>query len=168
MKITFFVFLSFVLFSACSSLKLSKEEKEMKLFQVSQNIENNNFAIKINRANPMRGKSIHLTSPYDLTIRNDSAIAHLPFFGRATFAPYGNKNGGIMFAEKMERYQVTPTPKNDGWNVSFNVSQEIGYSYYFNIIIYREGNSSINVSSPQRDSITFWGEMKLDSSSKDN
>jgi hypothetical protein len=159
MKKGFFILMFFAAFAACSSLKQTKEEKEIRLVQISESVAKDHYTIEVSRANPMRSKTINLTPGYDLTIKNDSAIAYLPYFGRATYVPYGGGEGGIKFAQKMEGYQITLNSKGDGWLVRFNINTP-EYNYKFNVTIYQEGNASISVSSSQRDPITFDGEMK--------
>ncbi|MDR0863813.1 MAG: DUF4251 domain-containing protein [Candidatus Symbiothrix sp.] len=159
MKKGFFILMLLAVLAACSSLKQTKEEKEIRLVQVSESVKKDHYTIEVDRANPMRGKTITLTPTYDLTIRNDSAIAYLPYFGRVTYAPYGGGEGGIKFAQKMEEYQIGLNAKGDGWLVRFNIHTP-EYNYTFNITIYQEGKAYISVTSSQRDPITFDGEMK--------
>lgn len=65
-----------------SAQQSKKEKKEQKKEAVMKLIESENYKIDVNTAMPMRGRSIPLTSSYSLTIRNDSVISYLPYYGR--------------------------------------------------------------------------------------
>ena len=76
-----------------SAQQSKKEKKEQKKEAVMKLIESENYKIDVNTAMPMRGRSIPLTSSYSLTIRNDSVISYLPYYGRAYSIPYGGGDG---------------------------------------------------------------------------
>ena len=59
-------------------------------------IENGRFTIEVDRALPMGGRTVHLTTPYSLEMRGDSAISYLPYFGRAYSLPYGGIRNGAL------------------------------------------------------------------------
>ena len=69
-------------------------------------IENGRFTIEVDRALPMGGRTVHLTTPYSLEMRGDSAISYLPYFGRAYSLPYGGGDG-MRFEESITDYQST-------------------------------------------------------------
>jgi hypothetical protein len=160
MKNLFYI-LSLIFFSvACSSLKLTSEEKELIKSRVITGIESNDYTIRVNQADPMRWKTIPLTSEYKLTIRNDSAFAFLPFFGRAYVAPYNSAEGGIKFEKKMEDYQVARNKKGDGWEIRFKMNLP-NSNYQIFLSVFETGRSIINVNSYQRDPIAFYGDIEL-------
>ena len=74
---------SLLLIMAISILTLSaqtkKEKKELKKQAVEKLITSGKYRIDVNRALPARGRSVMLTSPYSVEIRNDSIISHLPY-----------------------------------------------------------------------------------------
>ncbi len=143
---------------ACSSSKTPSPEALKTAQEIREKIQAKNFTVEVNTAQPMRGRTIHLTYGYDLKIRNDSAIVYLPFYGVAHSAPYGG-DGGIQFAEPMKEYTVEE--KKDNWNIRFKVNDR---NYHYEIVfnIYNNGNSNVQVNSYERDPISFTGEMKLD------
>ncbi|MDE6985366.1 MAG: DUF4251 domain-containing protein, partial [Bacteroides acidifaciens] len=69
------------------SAQSKKEKKEQKKEAVTKLIASENYKIDVQTALPMRGRSVPLTSPYSLKIRNDSVISYLPYFGRAYSIP---------------------------------------------------------------------------------
>lgn len=117
------------------------------------------YTIDVRMANPMRGKTIALSHGYELQIKTDSAYAHLPYYGVAQRAPYGNTDGGIKFDEPMKDYTINPKKKDNGWDISFKIDAK-DYSYELNLSIFDNGNTSIIVNSANRDAISFIGEVK--------
>jgi hypothetical protein len=130
-----------------------------KIKEVSMKVESNDFTIDVTTANPLRGKQIHLSYGYDLRIKNDSAIAFLPYFGVARSAPYGGGEGGIKFAEPMREYTSLPNKKGNGWDIKFKVNTH-PYNYEVSVNVFNNGSSTIYVSSYERDPITFNGTVK--------
>lgn len=156
----FYLLVILIILPACNSLKLSPEEKARKTLFIHQSIEKDHYTIEVNQARPLRGKPINLSSSYDLTIRNDSAIAYLPFFGYATQTPFTETEGGIRFAQKTENYIKTALSNEKGWSIKFEVNTR-EYNYKFNITVFDNGNTTMDVISIQRDPIFFYGEIKL-------
>lgn len=153
------VFLFFII--SCSTSNQVKNESQIPVAQqVNEKVQAKDFKIEVNYANPMGGKSIYLSYGYDLTLRNDSAIAYLPYFGRAYTAPYGGGEGGIKFSDLMKDYSATPKNKDGEWTIKFKVDTP-DYNYEVNMDIYSNGKSTISVNSNQRQSISFNGEMVL-------
>ncbi len=150
-----------IILISCASQNQVKSDKDLALIrQINEKVQSQNIRILTDHANPMRGKSIYLTSEYDLIIRNDSAISYLPYFGQAYSAPYGGGESGIKFATRMKDYVATPSKKDGEWNLRFKIDTP-DYNYDFRVDIYSNGSSSIYVNSSQRQSISFTGEMEL-------
>ena len=70
------------------SAQTRKEKKEMKQKAVKELVLSEKYKIDVNRAIPATGRSVSLTSPYSVEIRNDSVISYLPYYGRAYSIPY--------------------------------------------------------------------------------
>lgn len=140
---------------ACNTTKTTPEIAQQNL----QKIENRNFTIRANYANPLRMRQVFLTSEYTLKIKGDSAFAYLPYYGVAHTAPMDPSEGGIKFSELMIDYTSKPTKKSDGREISFKVNTR-EYNYQINLTVFFNGSSTISVNSYQRDPITFYGEMK--------
>lgn len=107
-NIRLFFFVGIVLFFGGQSLysQNKKERKEQKAKEIKEMIENGRFTIEVDRALPMGGRTVHLTTPYSLEMRGDSAISYLPYFGRAYSLPYGGGDG-MRFEESITDYQST-------------------------------------------------------------
>ena len=107
-NVRLFWLLGIVLLLAGQSLyaQSKKEKREQKANEVKELIDSKRFTIDVNRAIPMGGRSLNLTSPYSLEMRGDSVISYLPYFGRAYSAPYGGGDG-LRFEESITDYQST-------------------------------------------------------------
>jgi hypothetical protein len=69
--------------------------------------------------NAMNGGSVPLTSPYDLTLSNDTLTAFLPYYGVAyTAPPMGSIEGGVKFTTTKFDYKVTEK-KNGNIEIAF-------------------------------------------------
>jgi len=148
------VIMVLVFMASCSSTKTTTESTR----ELNQKVESKDFTVDVNYANPMSGQQIFLTNGYNLRIKNDSAFAYLPYYGVAYSAPYGG-DGGIKFSEPMNGYSCKTNKKSDGWDIYFKVNaKENGYEILLNV--FKNGNSTITVNSNNRQSISFYGELK--------
>jgi len=141
--------------TSCSSFKTTPET----INETTRKVVSKNFTVVVNYAHPLRMKPVYLTSEYDLRIKNDSAFAFLPYYGVAQIAPYNPSEGGIKFAEPMENYRMTPNKKKDGWNIQFRIKQTT-MNYEVSMDVFNNGTASFQVSSYDRDPISFNGEVK--------
>ena len=107
-NVRLFWLLGIVLLLAGQSLyaQSKKEKREQKANEVKELIDSKRFTIDVNRAIPMGGRSLNLTSPYSLEMRGDSVISYLPYFGRAYSAPYGGGDR-LRFEESITDYQCS-------------------------------------------------------------
>lgn len=133
-----------------------KEKSEQKEKEVKEVIESKQFTINVDRALPMGGRSVNLTTSYSLEMRGDSAISYLPYFGRAYTAPYGGGNG-MRFEKEVADYQCTYNKKGVA-KIQF-VARTDEDTYRFAIQVYPNGSASINVTPVNKQSITYQGEL---------
>ena len=105
----------------------------------------------------MKGGSKHLTSDYSLEIRNDSVYSYLPYFGVAYNVPYGGGKG--LNSAPLSEYTSTYSKKGNA-KITLKVRNEED-NYLYNITIYPNGSSNIQVTPTNRQSISFSGEIDL-------
>lgn len=133
--------------------KTSGEKREK--IDIEKLVTSKRFNFIAQSALPLSGRSVNLTSAYDLTINGDSLVSDLPYFGRAFIAPLNADDGGIHFTSTNFTYSLTERKKG-GWNLliepkdSKNVRQ-------LNLTISETGNSSLQVTSDDRQSISYNG-----------
>ena len=102
----------------------------------------------------MRGRVVQLTSLYDLKVSGDSMIAQLPYFGRAYSAPINPSDNGINFTSVTFDYQVAFRKKR--WEISIKPKDAPNVNE-MNLIIYSNGRASLQVTSNNRQPISFDG-----------
>ena len=95
---------------------------------------------------------------YSLEIRNDSVYSYLPYFGVAYNVPYGGGKG-LNFSAPLSEYTSTYSKKGNA-KITLKVRNEED-NYLYNITIYPNGSSNIQVTPTNRQSISFSGEMDL-------
>lgn len=142
------------------SAQTKKEKKEQKKEAVKKLIVSENYKIDVRTALPMRGRSIPLTSPYSLEIRNDSVISYLPYFGRAYSIPYGGGDG-LNFRAPLKEYSMEMDKKGNAVIKFTARNPEDRYEYRAKV--YSDGSASIDVNMTNRQSISFQGDLLLPS-----
>lgn len=135
-----------------------KEKKQQTEQAVREAIDAKKYKIDVNRVMPMKGGNKHLTSDYSLEIRNDSIYSYLPYFGVAYTIPYGGGKG-LNFNAPLSEYTSEYSKKGNA-RITLKVRNEED-NYIYNITIYPNGTSSIQVTPTNRQSISFSGEMDI-------
>ncbi len=169
MKLLLKLTLAFILF-ACSiniiyAQNAKADRKAAKKERIKQLIESQNFVLEANYVEPQRGASRALTSQYDLTVTKDTVIAFLPYFGRAYVAPQDlyPTDGGVKFTWTDYNY-VVKQKKNGSWEISIRPkTTHINRMDDVQQVILRvgsEGYSSLQISSTNRDQISFDGTIE--------
>ena len=134
-----------------------REIKEQREQAIKEQIIAEKYKISVNTAYPRRGRTVHLSSPYSVEIRNDSVISYLPFYGRAYSIPYGGGEG-LIFQAPLDEYEMEMNKKGTA-KVKFTAHSPED-KFTFNLTIYSNGSASINVNMQNRESISFSGEME--------
>ena len=157
-NIRLFFFVGIVLFFGGQSLysQSKKEREEQKAKEIKEMIENGRFTIEVDRALPMGGRTVHLTTPYSLEMRGDSAISYLPYFGRAYSLPYGGGDG-MRFEESITDYQCSFNKKGTA-QIQFRTRSDDD-TFAFSVQVFSNGSATINVTPVNKQNITFYGEL---------
>lgn len=153
-----FIFIFFLSHGAGSFLQAQtkQEKREQKEKAIMEWIDNGHFTVSVDRALPMGGRSVPLTTLYSLELRRDSVFSYLPYFGRAYTAPYGGRNS-MDFAEPLTDYVCTYTKK--GAVVIQFKAKTNDDNFTFRLQIYPNGSTTIQVTPVNRQSITYYGEI---------
>ena len=134
-----------------------KSKKELRIEEkakIEQLVASQNFRFIAQQAHPMSGRSISLTSSYEMSISKDALTAHLPYYGRAYTAPYGG-DGGIKFNSNDFAYSIAEAKKG-GWIINTTVKDKTK-NYKLTLNITKSGSASLTVIDTDRQSITFNG-----------
>ena len=149
--------------AACTTVRLTPEEKAAKEArerqQVAKNINDRHFTIAVDYMQPLRGPMKRLTSPYALSLRGDTLISYLPYFGRAYHVPYGGGKG-LNFTTLTSDYQAV-RGKHGGYLLSIKARTEED-EFVYDIEVFANGSASITVNARERETIRFTGVMDLE------
>jgi hypothetical protein len=149
-----FLFLALA-FVQCTS---SKKTTAIQPGDVNTMINAHEFKFIADRVTPLRGRMRQLTSNYDVTVKNDSLVSYLPFFGRAYQAPLNPSEGGIHFTSTQFSYEVNADKKNS-WNVIIKPKDQPDVQQFL-FTIFENGTATLNVTSTHRDPISFYGNIQ--------
>jgi hypothetical protein len=133
----------------------AQDKKEKEENEVATAINAKNYVFKANTALPLRGRTIQLTSDYTLTVRNDSVIAYLPYFGRAYTAPIDPTKSALDFTSTDFGYKSDQNKKGN-WQIEIK-PKDAGDVRQLFLSISEGGYGSLQVTSNNRQSITFNG-----------
>lgn len=158
------VFLIFSLISGFSQTKgqdkiSDKAQRKLdKQMQIENLIESKQFAFVATRALPMSGSSIDLTSNSNyVKFGPDYIESYMPFFGQAYSVEY-NYDPGVKFEGKPELYTIKTLKKNRGFDVIVKVPVTRD-TYDLRLDVGLEGNSTLTISSFNRSSISYIGQI---------
>ncbi len=166
MRLLFFIgFLTFTFAFANVQGQDKKSKKEIREEKKAQQIENTKsivesgtFVFKATNANPMGGSTVNLTTEYDVKITQDSIYSYLPYYGRAYNASYGGTDSPMVFNSKFESISSEETKK--GYRVKV-VTKNGNDRLEFNFHISETGSISLNVTSINRQSISYFGNLEI-------
>lgn len=153
-----------LLLVGCGSAKISSEHQrynEQRLaFAVQQKLDSRSYRIEVNYMIPIRAAAKVLTSPYSVKVKNDSLFSHLPYFGNAHSTGYGDlANGGLVFDAPIKEY-TDQGKKKDRHSIVIDVAVG-GDVLRYTLTVFDNGNTDINVSSRNRDDISYRGVLRF-------
>jgi hypothetical protein len=137
--------------------KAEKEKRRMeKEKEIAALIDAKTFVFKATRAIPTGFKSMDLTSnPNFVKFAPELIVSEMPFFGRAYSVSYGG-DSGLKFEGKPEVY--TLEKKKKSYVIEAKVKSNNDY-FTINLSVSFEGSSSMAISSNNRSSISYNGEI---------
>lgn len=146
--------------------KSAREEKKMELQeQIVKLIKTKHFTFVASRAFPMGGSSIDLTTNSNyIKFSPDYIESYMPFFGRAYSADY-SVDPGLKFEGNPKVFSINKLKKNRGYNVVVKVSLPRD-SYDLSLDVSLTGNSTLTISSYNRASISYNGQIMPPEESK--
>ena len=144
--------------SGCASAEERAARAAEQAAKVTKALKARDYKIAVNRMYPMKGSSRSVSYGYSVEVRNDSLISYLPYFGGAYNVPYGGGKG-LNFSERIGSYRESQKNKGER-QIEINVTNEED-TYIYLIKVFSNGNSSIDVTSRQRDHISYSGELEV-------
>jgi hypothetical protein len=137
--------------------KAEKEKRRMEKEQeIAALIDAKTFVFKATRAIPTGFKSMDLTTnPNFVKFSPELIVSEMPYFGRAYSVSYGG-DAGSKFEGKPEVYTVEK--KKKGYSLEARVKSSNDY-FTIHLSVGFEGGSSMSISSNNRSSISYNGEI---------
>lgn len=121
---------------------------------VKEMMETKNFIFKAQTISPASARFRNLTGDYTFTVRPDSIIADLPFFGRAYSAPINPAEGGIKFTSTQFDYKTTN--RKNKWEIDIQ-TRDVNGNYQLFLTVFDNGRASLRTSSTNRQTVVFDG-----------
>jgi hypothetical protein len=134
------------------------DKRQEKTVNIQHLLESKRFVFDARSVSPIGGPTRQLTSSYDLTVKGDSMVSFLPYFGRAYVAPMTSADAGLRFTSIDFSYQATPRRKG-GWNIKIK-PQDVNNVQQLNLTVSENGQASLQVTSNNRQPISFLGEIR--------
>lgn len=159
MKRIIFLIAVFTLITSILTAQETRREKrkgreKAKMEEVKQMFENKTLQFLAQSAHPMSGGVYHLTSTYNLTIKNQDVTSYLPYYGVAYRADYPAGDGGIMFTEKATATEWKSTRKGFEVKLQVKTTKDV---YLIYLQFSASGYGSLQVTCNNRQPIRFSG-----------
>ncbi len=156
-----FLILAVMACVACSSLTPAEraERAARHAALVEKALADRHYTINIQMMYPQRGPARNVTSNYSLEVKGDTLISYLPYFGRAYNVPYGGGKG-LNFTERVSNYYESKNAKGQT-KISIELTNEED-TYLYQLSIFDNGNTAIDVRSKEREPISYSGEIQIE------
>ena len=119
-------------------------------------LQSKQYSFTAQYAQPLEGRQVNLTSLYMLTLRNDSLLCDLPYFGVAYVAPaYGSSDNDLHFISHHFDYTIFP-PKRGRYIVAikFNDRSDVQQMY---LNVSKKGYATLQVTLTNKQAISYYG-----------
>lgn len=141
------------MFISCSTVKKAVSMSKT----LEQKIETRDYTIGVERCYPTDLVNSSFGSDVCVKVKNDSAFSDLPFHGLLDVNPQKVTAGNISVEDPIKEYVMKQNNKN-GWDIAFLVNAK-QYHYQFTIEISSKGKAVIKVTSTERTTMTYYGEV---------
>lgn len=143
--------------SACGAARMTAAEKAQIEQTVQENLTAKDYTVLIQLMMPPIGAS-RAVSNYSVQVKGDTLVSYLPYIGQAYNLPYGGGKG-LDFTAKIGHYH-DQVLQDGNHNIIINLfNGEDVFVYNFNIS--PNGSAFLTVSSRNRQTISYTGEMYL-------
>ncbi len=138
----------------CSSPSklLNKEEQRAALKSA---MDQKRYVFKAQTVQPTSGRNRQLTSAYSVTLKGDTLISDLPYFGRAYTAPMDVTKSVLQFNSTRFDYNSAPG-KKQGWNITIRFN-DVSEVQSYSLSISEDGYASLQATLTNRQPISFNG-----------
>ena len=152
-KYVWLVVIALLTFTGCGTGKLSVDERNALEKKVDQRV----FTADFDYCTPFRMPARQLSSEYFVRLTPDTLYSALPYFGQVRHVPYGGGTG-LNFETRVKKFSDN-TQKGDWRTFTVEVSHE-GDDLAYVFHIYDNGKVTLDVTSRERDYISFQGQIR--------
>jgi len=131
------------------------DKKAVEAAVITKIVAEQNYVFTAQSVTPMGGRFRQLTTEYTVKVSKDTVTSDLPYFGRSYTADIGSSEGGIHFTSTSFEYQITERKKG-GWDVTIKF-KDVKDAQQFNFSIFDSGSTSLQVTSTNKQPISFNG-----------
>lgn len=137
--------------------KTKAEKRAAKEAEVKQLMQSKNYVFKAQFMYPMQGTQQYLTSSYDVTVKPDTLVSYLPYFGVAYFnvGYTSSADAGIQFTSTKFDYNLEE--KTNGSYMVYIKPKDNKNTQQMILSVSSNGYASLSVNSNNRQSIRFGG-----------
>lgn len=150
--------MAFVIMTIFVSCTGTKKFVKLEPSDVAALVSNHTFFFIADKMNPMRGPQKNLSSYYDVKVNKDSLASFLPYYGRAYGGIIDPTRGGLEFTSTEFDYTINQA-KNKSWEVNIR-PKDVQQVQQLSFIIFDNGNATLNVTSTNKDPISFYGHLQ--------
>lgn len=139
-----------------SNKELNTTGETQQTHDIATIAESKNFIFYARVATPMNARNINLTSEYNVRVSNDSVFSYLIYQGMSHSAVFGGTENPMIFNLPFSNYKTKKT--KNGYLVKLSVkngTDNLNFSFH----IFESGSATLNVSSINRQSMSYSGEI---------
>lgn len=158
--VTFFLLLAVVLlFMSCGGGRNTSNLDVSEYQELEMVVDKKLFAVEHNWANPLNGARVDLlTNANYIRFKGDEVKVYLPYYGVRHSGGAYDSEGGILYEGPLNNLEIE---ENLGSSITMKFEGENGTEdLEFLLTLYPGGNVITNVSSSERQSISYQGRMK--------
>jgi hypothetical protein len=147
------LFFFIVVCASCKSSSPAATQAQSE--KIRQLVNAQSYVFMPQTALPLRGRSIQVSSGFDLEVYPDKIVSYLPYYGNATSVPINSSQNSLDFTTTNFDYFKSERAKG-GWDVSIKpraVTEPRGMQ----LTIYDNGSADLLVLGTSKDNISFSG-----------
>ncbi len=157
MKIGYFILIALLSIQTMfgqTKKEIRKQKKAEKEASIQKLIENKAYTFTVRSASTYDGHRINQLTDFDLTLKNDSVLAYLPYFGRAFVADFPS-GGGIELETNIMDFKQEESKK--GYIISFEAEDSKKRNYDFILTVGKSGYADLSVRPENKSMISYDG-----------
>ncbi len=144
---------------SCGSSRNNSEKMEQ-YSDLQELVNSREFMIENQWAQPLTGSRINLIGNTNyMRFKNDSINLHLPYFGVRHSGGGYDREGGINYEGPLKNLEINENPEKNRIKLNFKAEQN-SEDLSFIVVIFSGGKVNTSVTSSQRNTISYDGEIE--------